>query len=234
MEKRYQATEESSVTWGAAQTLCLTGENFQKDSPSNMLRLRFQTDHIIEMVGFNATVESEAKRGLDLLQAGEPKLARDVKQADATIGAWTSQDVPREPRDSARTPHEACQPRLQPADGVFRWKVAMEVVQDKPRTRLLAARARPISDRPRVKGDHLAMARFSSPIRWEATVFLVVMVQPRTVSDSDVQENPRGESVRCFQEPHQSPQLFVKLTATPEDMRTLRRSGARAQTERRP
>ncbi|UYV61306.1 hypothetical protein LAZ67_1004295 [Cordylochernes scorpioides] len=45
------------------------------------------------------------------------------------------------------------------------------------------------------------MARSSSPIRceaWEATVFLVVMVQPRTVSDSDVQDIPRGESVRCF------------------------------------
>ncbi|UYV82790.1 hypothetical protein LAZ67_22000858 [Cordylochernes scorpioides] len=35
-------------------------------------------------------------------------------------------------------------------------------------TRLLAARARPTSDRPRVKRDHLAMARSSSPIRWDA------------------------------------------------------------------
>ncbi|UYV78670.1 hypothetical protein LAZ67_16002331 [Cordylochernes scorpioides] len=70
--------------------------------------------------------------------------------------------------------------------------------------------------------------------RWKATVFLVVMVQPRTVSDSDVQEIPRGESVRCFQEPHQSSQLVLRLTANPKAIWNFSKIRERAQTERRP
>ncbi|UYV71195.1 hypothetical protein LAZ67_8002127 [Cordylochernes scorpioides] len=94
--------------------------------------------------------------------------------------------------------------------------------QLEPRTKLLATRARFTSNKPPVKGDHLTIAFSSSPIDlddWEMMLFPTVIVQPRTISYSDVQEIPRGESVWCFEKPHQSLQLLLEVTATPETMR---------------
>ncbi|UYV78619.1 hypothetical protein LAZ67_16002183, partial [Cordylochernes scorpioides] len=92
-----------------------------KDSAASFssVRARHQEPAMSSTSGYGPAKSSPWRRREERpgpLQAGKLKLARDVKQADATLGDWASQNAPKWPRDSARTPHEA---RLQPADGGF-------------------------------------------------------------------------------------------------------------------